>query len=88
MAEVVFRTDAEGRWTYLNPAWTRLTGFDIDASLGNRFIDYVHPEELEHTIALFMAVVVGRAGPSPPPPPHPPPPRDPPGPQRAHGGRP
>jgi PAS domain S-box-containing protein len=61
LAEVVFRTDDEGRWTYLNPAWTRLTGFDIDASLGNRFIDYVHPEELEHTIALFMAVVVGGA---------------------------
>jgi PAS domain S-box-containing protein len=61
LAEVVFRTDAEGRWTYLNPAWTRLTGFDVDASLGNRFIDYVHPEELEHTIALFMAVVVGGA---------------------------
>ncbi|WP_232304203.1 PAS domain S-box protein [Pseudofrankia sp. DC12] len=61
LAEVVFRTDAEGRWTYLNPAWTRLTGFDTETSLGNRFIDYVHPEELEHTIALFMAVVVGGA---------------------------
>ena len=61
LAEVVFRTDAEGRWTYLNPAWTRLTGFDIARSLGSRFIDYVHPDELEHTIALFMAVVVGGA---------------------------
>ena len=61
LAEVVFRTDAEGRWTYLNPAWTRLTGFGIAESLGNRFIEYVHPDELEHTIALFMAVVVGGA---------------------------
>ena len=61
LAEIVFRTDAEGRWTYLNPAWTRLTGFDIAGSLGSRFIDYVHPDELEHTIALFMAVVVGGA---------------------------
>ncbi|OHV51381.1 histidine kinase [Pseudofrankia sp. BMG5.36] len=61
LAEVVFRTDAEGCWTYLNPAWTRLTGFSIAESLGNRFISYVHPEEIEHTIALFMAVVVGGA---------------------------
>ncbi|WP_238438859.1 PAS domain-containing protein, partial [Frankia nepalensis] len=61
LAEVVFRTDAGGAWTYLNPAWTRLTGFGVAESLGSRFIDYVHPEELEHTIALFMAVVVGGA---------------------------
>ncbi|MBX6391403.1 MAG: PAS domain-containing protein [Frankia sp.] len=61
LSEVVFRTDAEGRWTYLNPAWTRLTGFDVATSLGTRFIDYVHPDEVEHTIALFMAVVVGGA---------------------------
>jgi len=61
LAEVVFRTDAEGSWTYLNPAWTRLTGFTVAESLGNAFISYVHPEEIEHTIALFTAVVVGGA---------------------------
>nr|WP_232794302.1 MULTISPECIES: PAS domain-containing protein [Pseudofrankia] len=61
LSEVVFRTDAEGCWTYLNPAWTRLTGFSIAESLGSQFISYVHPEEIEHTIALFMAVVVGGA---------------------------
>ncbi|EFC81505.1 PAS domain-containing protein [Parafrankia sp. EUN1f] len=61
LGEVVFQTDAEGRWTYLNRAWTRLTGFEIGPSLGSRFLDYVHPDELQHTIALFMAVVAGGA---------------------------
>ncbi|WP_018506110.1 sensor histidine kinase [Parafrankia discariae] len=61
LSEVVFRTDAEGRWTYLNRAWTRLTGFEIGSSLGARFLDYVHPDELEYTVALFMGVVAGGA---------------------------
>ncbi|WP_322780552.1 EAL and GGDEF domain-containing protein [Frankia sp. Cas4] len=59
LTEVVFQTDAEGRWTYLNRAWTTVTGFDVVASLGSHFLDYVHPDEYDHTIALFMAVVAG-----------------------------
>ncbi|WP_200931413.1 PAS domain-containing protein [Frankia sp. R43] len=61
LSEVVFRTDAEGRWTYLNRAWTTLTGFDVVASLGARFLDYVHPDEVEYTVTLFMSVVAGGA---------------------------
>ncbi|WP_420497248.1 PAS domain-containing protein [Parafrankia sp. FMc2] len=61
LGEVVFQTDAEGRWTYLNRAWERLTGFETGPSLGTRFLDYVHPDELEYTITLFMGVVAGGA---------------------------
>src|SRR5262249_59845553 len=32
--EVIFQTDREGRWTFLNPAWTEITGFKIRSSLG------------------------------------------------------
>jgi diguanylate cyclase (GGDEF)-like protein/PAS domain S-box-containing protein len=34
LEEVVFRTDVEGRWTLLNPAWTRITGRPVEDSLG------------------------------------------------------
>ncbi len=61
LGEVVFLTDAEGNWTYLNDAWRKLTGFSVDETLGTNFLDYVHPDEREHTIALFMAVVAGGA---------------------------
>ncbi|WP_165162745.1 sensor domain-containing protein [Candidatus Protofrankia datiscae] len=61
LPEIVFRTDAQGRWTYLNPAWTVVTGFEVEASLGKHFLDYVHPDERDHTVALFMAVVAGGA---------------------------
>ena len=43
--EIVFQIDAEGRWTFLNPAWTELTEYTIDEALGQPFIDYVHPDD-------------------------------------------
>ncbi len=43
--DVVFRTDAEGRWTYLNSAWTALTGFPRRDSLGRVFLEFVHPDD-------------------------------------------
>ncbi len=61
LSEVVFRTDPEGFWTYLNQAWTTLTGFSTAESLGRHFLEFVHPEERESTTALFMAVVAGGA---------------------------
>ena len=32
--DVVFQTDTEGRWTFLNPAWESVTGYTVDESLG------------------------------------------------------
>ena len=45
LTEIVFRTDAKGRWTYLNPAWEEITGFTVAESLGAVFLDFVHPED-------------------------------------------
>jgi len=45
MDDVAFQTDAEGRWTFLNPSWEKLTGFAISDSLGKSFMDSVHPDE-------------------------------------------
>ncbi|HYO59468.1 PAS domain S-box protein [Archangium sp.] len=43
--EVVFQLDTEGRWTYLSPAWTELTGFPVEECLGQRGLDSVHPAD-------------------------------------------
>ncbi len=43
--EVIFQTDASGAWTFLNPAWTEITGFGMDESLGECFLDFVHPDD-------------------------------------------
>ncbi len=43
--EVIFQTDAGGVWTFLNPAWTELTGFPLEESIGRHFLHFVHPED-------------------------------------------
>jgi PAS domain S-box-containing protein len=45
--EVIFRTDEQGHWTFLNPAWTEITGLTPEASLGQPKIDSVHPDDRE-----------------------------------------
>lgn len=39
--DVVFQTDMDGRWTFLNPAWETITGFSVDESLGQRFDKHI-----------------------------------------------
>jgi PAS domain S-box-containing protein len=55
--EVIFQTDAEGLWTFLNPAWTEITGFTVTESIGTNFLNYVHPDDREHNLALFKPLI-------------------------------
>ncbi len=57
LKEVVFRTDAEGHWTFLNPAWEEVTGFDVHESLGRVFLEYVHPDDRQRNIELFKPLI-------------------------------
>ncbi len=61
LSEIVFETDPVGNWTYLNRAWTTITGFGVKETLGSNFLDHVHPDEREETVILFMGVVSGGA---------------------------
>ncbi len=55
--EVIFQTDAQGKWIFLNPAWTEVTGFAVADSLGTVFLDYVHPDDRERNRALFEPLI-------------------------------
>ncbi|HZV53296.1 MAG TPA: PAS domain S-box protein [Rhodocyclaceae bacterium] len=55
--EVIFQTDAQGLWTFLNPAWTEVTGFPLEASLGTLFLDYVHPDDRQRNFELFEPLI-------------------------------
>ncbi len=48
--EVIFRTDAAGRLTFLNPAWTQITGYAPEESLGALLLDSVHEDDRGATI--------------------------------------
>ncbi|MEC4814236.1 MAG: PAS domain S-box protein [Scytonema sp. PMC 1069.18] len=55
--EVIFQTDVTGLWTFLNPAWTEITGFSIIESIGTSFLEYVYPEDREYNLKLFQPLV-------------------------------
>jgi len=57
--EVIFEADPEGRWTFLNPAWERLLGHTVLDSIGRPFLDYVHPEDRQANLDIFIDTVMG-----------------------------
>lgn len=43
--EVVFELDGERRWTFLNAAWTAVTGHDVAEALGKDMLAYANPAD-------------------------------------------
>ena len=57
LTEVIFQTDASGRWTFLNPAWTDITGYSVEESLGKECYYYVHPEDRQRSREMFAPMI-------------------------------
>lgn len=55
--EVIFKTTAEGQWAFLNPAWTEITGFAVEESLGFPFLNYIHPDDAKRCSEMFQSVM-------------------------------
>ncbi len=58
--EVIFRTDSQGRLTFLNGVWRKLTGHKIDLSLGKPLLDFLHPDDRERARTTIEDLVCGR----------------------------
>ncbi len=52
--EIIFETDIDGNWTYLNPAWEEFTGLTVEESLGKHYSDFFGKESNE---SIFGDVV-------------------------------
>jgi PAS domain S-box-containing protein len=55
--EVIFQLDEFGHWTFLNPAWTDVTGFQVKPTLGTFFIEYLHEEDRERNRHIFLQLM-------------------------------
>lgn len=58
--EVIFQTDREGRMKFLNPVWSEVTGREVEDSLGQSFLAFVHPDDREQNLRLFRELMNGK----------------------------
>ena len=47
ITEVIFQASRTGEWLYLNPAWEKITGFNIEKCIDCNLLEFVHPEDIE-----------------------------------------
>jgi PAS domain S-box-containing protein len=55
--EIIFQMDEFGNWTFLNPAWTTVTGFSVQSTLGTFFVEYIHQEDRQHNRHIFLQII-------------------------------
>jgi len=46
----IFRTDPNGKTTYVNPKWSQLSGLSSEQAMGDNWLAAVHPEDKEKVI--------------------------------------
>jgi diguanylate cyclase (GGDEF)-like protein/PAS domain S-box-containing protein len=61
--DVVFQTDLDGHWTFLNPAWTALTGFAVADALGQPWRNFICPEDRPIQDTTFASLLGGQKTP-------------------------
>ncbi len=59
LRDVVFRTDVQGRFTYLSPAWAAVAGAGVDEALGRPFPELLHEGDREAARELFATLARG-----------------------------
>jgi len=52
--EVIFQLDEFGNWTFLNPAWTAVTGFEVKPTLNTFFLEYIYQDDRAHNQEIFL----------------------------------
>lgn len=58
--EVIFQTNDSGFLTLLNPAWSEITGYSIEETLGCDFFRFIHPADRRSNAELFQPLIEGK----------------------------
>lgn len=58
---LIWRTDGEGRFSFLNPAWEKNCGYSVDEMLGRPFSEFQIPEAAEHYKNAFRNCLIGES---------------------------
>jgi len=58
--EVIFQTDQAGRLSFINSAWTRITGFSVNESLGSPLSDFFNVDDKSLVDAGLRSITAGK----------------------------
>jgi len=58
---LIWRTDTEGKLTFLNPSWTRGYGYDDGSMIGKPLSDFLMSQAAEHYINAFRNCLIGES---------------------------
>jgi len=54
IGKVVFQVDNSGKLTFLNPEWSRLSGEDVEQSLGHPLVHFIHPQDAADVLKAIV----------------------------------
>ncbi|HYC85193.1 MAG TPA: PAS domain S-box protein [Chryseosolibacter sp.] len=58
---VIWMSDSEGKWNYVNPQWQELTGTKPEDCFGYNWMNLIHPDELENTFNAWASALSDRS---------------------------
>jgi PAS domain S-box-containing protein len=56
----IFRTDAQGQYTYVNARWSAIVGSSPDQLLGDAWMDFVHTDDRQRVSQLWEQTLLAR----------------------------
>jgi diguanylate cyclase (GGDEF)-like protein/PAS domain S-box-containing protein len=57
--EIIFQTDKNGNWIFLNQAWTDLLGYSVEEALGKPLLTYIYKEDWQRSSQEFLGLAKG-----------------------------
>ena len=54
--DIIYTIDTQGAFTYVNPAWDRILGYNSEEAIGRHFIDFVRKDEIPLYIRMFKSI--------------------------------
>jgi PAS domain S-box-containing protein len=57
--EMLCMTDVEGHFLRLNPEWSKVLGYGMEELLNEKFLDFVHPDDIAATLESINQLKIG-----------------------------
>lgn len=60
VSDIIFEANMHGEIIFLNAAWEKITGFELDSSIGRNLFELLHAQDQEEQRTAFLDLVKGK----------------------------